>query len=312
MRLAVLADIHGNLPALEAVLSDAQQHHVDGFIVAGDHLTGGPQPMETLRRLRSLPYWLIRGNTDNYLLDYEAGRCPAAWYTSKQWEALRWTYQHLDRETLDFLASLPEQQVVTLNGATTIRVVHGSPQSPLVHTLPDRNQEALRLFQEAGLLAQKYEPVPLEQVWRQIPEPVLICGHTHIPWQQEGEGHLACNPGAVSGSLNGEVGAQYALLTWQDHRWQVEHRVAPYDLGRLRALSVASGYLAEGGAFAQACLLNAETGRNVPWNLILHFLGLAEKAGFMDGDVIPDAIWDQATKTFDWPAAGLRDADERR
>ncbi len=63
MRLAVLSDIHDNLPALEAELADVQQYEADGFIIAGD-LTGGPQTMETLRMLRSLGTWIIRGNDD--------------------------------------------------------------------------------------------------------------------------------------------------------------------------------------------------------------------------------------------------------
>ena len=63
MRLAVLADIHGNLPALEAVLADLQQHDVDGIIIAGDLTGGGPYPVETIRLLRTLSCWIIRGNT---------------------------------------------------------------------------------------------------------------------------------------------------------------------------------------------------------------------------------------------------------
>jgi predicted phosphodiesterase len=61
-RLAVLADTHGNLPALEAVLADARQQGVDGIIVAGDLTTGGPHQLETINLLRSLGSWMIRGN----------------------------------------------------------------------------------------------------------------------------------------------------------------------------------------------------------------------------------------------------------
>jgi len=66
MRLAVISDTHGNLPALEAVLEDIQRHSVDGILVAGD-LTGGPYQVETIYLLRSLGAWMIRGNGDSRL-----------------------------------------------------------------------------------------------------------------------------------------------------------------------------------------------------------------------------------------------------
>ena len=65
-RLAILADIHGNLPALEAVLADARAQGVDGYVIAGDLLLGAPFPVETLDRLRALDAWIIRCNNDVY------------------------------------------------------------------------------------------------------------------------------------------------------------------------------------------------------------------------------------------------------
>jgi len=83
MRLAILADIHAHLPALEAVLTDARKNRVDGFIVAGDHINGGPHPNETMGVLRSLENcWMIRGKTDDYLLKFADGTTPPGWRTS--------------------------------------------------------------------------------------------------------------------------------------------------------------------------------------------------------------------------------------
>ena len=112
-RLALLSDVHGNLPALEAVLEDIRQHGVDGIIVAGDS-TGGPQQGEVIDRLRATTEWIIRGNNEDYLLAYQSGEAPEAWWTSKQWAMMRWSYQQLDSETLGFIASLPSQRVVEL------------------------------------------------------------------------------------------------------------------------------------------------------------------------------------------------------
>ena len=70
--VAVLSDIHGNLPALEAVLADAERQGASGVIIAGDFI-GGPFPQETVARLRALDGWLIRGNGENYFLTHRAG-----------------------------------------------------------------------------------------------------------------------------------------------------------------------------------------------------------------------------------------------
>ena len=302
MRLAVLADVHGNLPALEAVLADVQRQGADGIIVAGD-LTAGPQPVETIRLLRSLGSWMIRGNTDNNLLRYNAGDAPDAWHVSRQWAVMRWSYLHLDRETLDFIASLPEQCAIALDDIAPIRVVHGSPRDPSESLFPDRDPVKLSLFRKAGLLPPDCDPAKLDQALAQINEPVLVCGHTHIPWKQEHDGRLALNPGAVCGSLNGDVRAQYALLTWQDDHWQVDHQAVPYDLDRIRAAFRESGLLAEGGGLARAFLLSIETAQNVGGYFLAHAYGLAAEAGFEDCDVVPNAIWEHAVATFDWDQA---------
>ena len=80
MRIAVMSDVHGNLPALEAVLADMPP--VDIISVAGDFI-GGPQPVETIRLLRSLDAQMIRGNSDTNLIRYDAGRAPDAWRRSR-------------------------------------------------------------------------------------------------------------------------------------------------------------------------------------------------------------------------------------
>ena len=104
MRFAILADIHGNVPALEAVLDDLERHAVDGIMVAGD-IIGGAQPLKTLQLLRPLKVWMIRGNGEKYYLDYAAGTAPESWQWSEQWASMRWLYRRLTAPTLEFLAS---------------------------------------------------------------------------------------------------------------------------------------------------------------------------------------------------------------
>jgi putative phosphoesterase len=285
MRLALMSDIHGNLPALEAVVGDLEQHGMDGIIVAGD-LVGGPQTVEVVRLLRSLGSWVIRGNSDAAILRYDAGKMPAYRYTYRQFGLPRWIHRHIDRETLDFIRTLPEQRVVRVAGATPIRVVHGSPRDPSESILPDR------------------DPSTLDLALAQTDEPTLVCGHTHIPWKVARDGRLALNPGAVSGARNGEVGAQYALLIWRNERWEVRHLTVPYDLERVRAAYRESGLLEEGGAWAKAELLCIQTGRDVLEDFVAYAYRLAAEAGLKDCAVVPDDVWDRATATFDWDSYG--------
>ncbi len=299
-RLAILADIHANLPALEAVLADAQQYDIDGIIVAGDLIGGGPQPVQVVRLLRSLDSLIIRGNNENYFLAYDTGQAPDAWRTSYQWAALRWSYSRLDRETLDLFTALPEQRVVAPDGAAPIRVVHGSLHSTSGQLFPDHDPAQLHWFRKAGLLPPDREPDRLGVALAQINEPVLVCGHTHISWKQEQDGWMVLNPGSVGAPINGDARAQYALLTWQDDRWQAQHRAVPYDLGHIRAAFRESGLLAAGSDFARACLLTIETGHNIVGYFVSHVYGLAAEAGYGDCDVVPDAIWERAVTTFDW------------
>jgi hypothetical protein len=138
----------------------------------------------------------------------------------------------------------------------------------------------------------------LEHVLAGIEEPVLICGHSHIPWQQEGAGRLVVNAGSVGAPNNGDPRAQYALLTWRAGRWWAEHRAVAYDLERARAAWRESGLLAAGGAFARACLLGIEMGQNVPGLFVRYAYRLAAEAGYEGCDTVPDDIWERAAATF--------------
>jgi predicted phosphodiesterase len=310
MRLAILADIHSNLPALEAVLENAERTGIDGVLVAGDHLTGGPCPVGTIRALRALDAHMIRGNTDDRLLAYHAGGVPDVWRTSEQWAGLRWLHGCLDEEALSWLASLPEQCVVapqdtvparaTRVRATRIRVVHGTPWSTTKHLAPDRDPLSLQLFDRAGIVPAGRDPDRLGATLARVNEPVLVCGHSHIPWAQRENGRLALNPGSVGAPINGDVRAQYALLTWQGSRWEVEHRAVPYDLERARRAYREGGLLAEAGPVARAFLLNVETGLAVFGLFVQHVRALAAQAGVKRHPVVPAEVWERAIKTFDW------------
>jgi predicted phosphodiesterase len=299
VHLAILADTHGNLPALEAVLEDAKIYGPDAYIVAGD-IVGGPQAVETLDLLQSLDSWMIRGNGENYFLTYDAGEAPSIWYRSALWANLRWLYHRLGRGNLDRLASLPAERRVVLDGSSPVRVVHGSPWSDRESLYPDQDLTALSAFRRAGLLPPGLQAPKLDALLSEIEEAVLICAHSHIQWVQESRDLLVVNPGSVGASNNGDPRAHYALLAWDSNRWTASLRTVPYDLGRIRRAYRDTGLLEAGGIMAEAFLLGIVTGENVPGRFVAHLRRLTTAAGG-DPDVdIPDHVWRKAVATFDW------------
>src|SRR4051812_1778127 len=94
-RLAILADIHGNLAALEAVQVDLAQFSVDQVVVAGDVINWGPCSAEVAARVLEAGWAVIRGNNEFYLLDYGTPRAAAAWADTSQWRLLPWLQEQL-------------------------------------------------------------------------------------------------------------------------------------------------------------------------------------------------------------------------
>lgn len=280
-KIALLSDVHGNLPALLAVLQDLKAFQPQVLAVAGD-LTGGPNTNEGLELLKELNAEMILGNSDLRLIRYLSNQGPEEWCTLKQFGLLRWNARNLTTENLRFLSALPEQRVVSLPGTHPIRLVHGSPRDPFESIYPEKDISILDLSLEM------------------IAEPVLTCGHTHEPWHLLRNGKLAVNPGAVAGPLNGEVGAQYAQLEWREGAWDVKLKTIPYDLTPLREAFVESGLVKEAGPFGRGFLLSIETGCDVTLDFLTFAHKLAEQAGLRDCKTLPDEIWDLADRQYLW------------
>ncbi|HEY3018294.1 MAG TPA: metallophosphoesterase family protein [Gaiellaceae bacterium] len=188
MRVAALYDVHGNLPALEAVLTEVD---ADLVLIGGD-VAAGPWPSETLERLRVLGdrARFIRGNADRVLAEprtaQREGGPPA--------EVIAWTRSRLSREQLEFLGGLPQTAAMDVDGLGPVLFCHATPRSDeevLTRISPDeRWLDAL-----AGVDA-----------------PVVVCGHTHVQFDRRlGEFRLV-NAGSVGMPYEREPGAYWALL----------------------------------------------------------------------------------------------------
>lgn len=191
---ALLYDIHGNLPALEAVLADARD--ADQFLLGGDYATAGAWPRETVERLKELDdaIW-IRGNVDRWLVDRHDA--PA-----QMGPIIELAAGLLGGELASELGALP--------GSTTIDgtlYCHASPHSDIETFPPEPGGQD-------------------EELLLGVEVPRVVCGHNHIAFHRQGPGGIELvNPGSVGMPMDGDHRAAYAVI----HGDRVEHRRVEYD-----------------------------------------------------------------------------------
>ena len=283
-RMAILADIHGTLPSLQAVIDDHESTAFDEIVIAGDFL-GGPQPQETLALLETLDPVYLLGNGEANLLKMHQGTAPESWWTHRQYDMARWIYRRLDGGDFTFLESLPEHWVIHPEGCAPLRVVHGAPWDINKLVFPHREPEVFR------------------RALASVPEDVLVFAHTHLPEILRRHGKLAVNPGSVSNNLNGDTRASYATLTWNGEVWQPELHFVDYDLQGVVAAFRETGFLGDVRPLSRAFLESILTGENTGLDYILYAFKQAEAQGDRELDAVPDDIWLAAESSFPWKFA---------
>jgi predicted phosphodiesterase len=206
MPTAALADIHGNRPALEAVLADPRLLAADRIVVLGDVVTG-TVPAETLDRLTALPgrVLFLRGNADRLALDDSA-----EWYG--------WVRDRLGPERLDTVRGWPLTFAIEVEGLGAVRCCHSLPG--------DHERGLTRITPESDFAADLAG----------IDEPVVIGGHTHVQFDRSVDRWRYVNVGAVGRPYEGRPGAYWALLGPG-----VELVRTDYDVEEAAAVVLASG-----------------------------------------------------------------------
>lgn len=208
MRVAVLYDIHGNLPGLEAVLAEVRRERVDQIVIGGD-VVPGPMPRETLACLLALkvPVSFIKGNGEDAVLALLSGK-PLETLPEQAREPLRWTAEQLRAEEANVLATWPNTFTLNLEGLGEVLFCHATPRN---------NTEIFtRLTTEDRLLP----------VFAEVNASLVVCGHTHMQFDRMISNVRVINAGSV-GMPFGEPGAYWLLL---DREIQLRHTA--YDLAR--------------------------------------------------------------------------------
>jgi putative phosphoesterase len=191
LRVAALADIHGNLPALEAVLRDVESAQPDLIVFCGD-VASGPMPAETLSVLEKLSNArFVRGNADRGLVSEfdgkEKGPMPGPFAS--------WCAREIDRAGRDFLASFEDTVAIDgVDGIGRVLFCHAVPRNDMdVFTAETPDERVASLMAEAGEVD------------------VVVCGHTHMQFDRRVDRLRIVNPGSV-GMPYGEPGAYWAML----------------------------------------------------------------------------------------------------
>lgn len=211
MRLAALYDIHGNLPALEAVLDELRRGEVDRIVVGGDVLPG-PMPQECLDCLLKveIPLQFIMGNGDREVLARMTG-IETDWYRAapEQWrEPIRWTAQQLATEYQSVICAWPKLVIVDIPGMGEALFCHATPRND--------TEIFTRLTSEQRLLP----------VFEGVEARLIICGHTHVQFDRMVGKVRVLNAGSV-GMPFGQPGADWLLFARE-----VELRHTDYELAR--------------------------------------------------------------------------------
>ncbi len=240
-RIAVIADIHANLFALEAVIDDLQARGVDEVIVAGDLVGRGPQGSAVVHRIADLGWPCVRGNHEDYLLSFCRRDVPDSWLRTEEWAASRWMAEELDEAAIRFIDSLPFYRRSQL--CEDVEVYHGSPNS---------HSEGIGRWTPEERLSEYLEI---------IDGSVLVCAHTHRPLEHHGDEGTIVNVGSVGLPFNGDWRAQYAILEHSTTGWIVEFARVPYPRQKLFDHYIDSGFFDEGGVTAKLLYRELEYAR---------------------------------------------------
>ncbi|MEA5105591.1 metallophosphoesterase family protein [Pantoea sp. S18] len=219
MKLAVISDIHGNLPALNAVLADIQAQCVDLILNLGDIVSGGLLPAETADRLMPLNIPTIRGNHERQLLEQDFASMSLS---------DRHAFERLHAQHWHWLKNLPAELTI----GDDVLMVHGVPGDDRIYFLEEVTATGVRPSPEARVLS----------LVADRKASLILCGHTHIPRQLRlADGRLIVNPGSVGLQAydddtprshvmeSGSPHARYAIVERQNGEWNVDFKAIDYN-----------------------------------------------------------------------------------
>jgi putative phosphoesterase len=212
MKIALISDVHGNLPALDAVLTHAGEMKASQIWNLGDATGFGAFPDEVVLLLKKKKAINLIGNYDAKVL--KVPHKLTEWKNQmvpEKWVSFQWSYDQLSKKSRDYLAELPETHKEEIKGWKVL-FTHGSPDANDEALTDDTPQERLR------------------DLAKMSHANIILCGHSHQAFMRFAGGSIFINPGSVGRPFDGDPRASYALLTIKKHKVEVDFFRIEYDV----------------------------------------------------------------------------------
>ncbi len=250
MKIAVLSDIHGNVPALEAVLDDIERWRPDDIVVNGDLVNRGPYSLAGLQLLqqRAPACRLLMGNHERFVIS-SVDVPPDAGHPTYELDRMAlWSARQLG-SAVDTLRALPTHIDLTgLDGGSSLHITHGSRLGDRegIHPETDGEELARKLGDRRAL---------------------FVSSHTHRAFIRYFNGSIVTNTGSVGQPMDGDVRASYGRFVFRDGEWHADIARVAYDRERAQRDFHDSGFLAECGPVTQLILRELREARAhiAPW-----------------------------------------------
>jgi predicted phosphodiesterase len=238
MRIAIIADIHGNLPALEATLAHIETLHVDRLLVLGDIVVGSPDSLACWQRIRALNCPVLRGNHERYVYDLGTERAKPEW-SLPQFGPVQYAAAQLGETARCELAALPT--TIRLPEAPDVLFVHGSARNDTDLVFPYTSE------------------AELTPMFASATERWLIRGHNHYAGIHLWGERRVVTVGSVGLPLDGTPAAQFTVLERTPEDWAVSQFAVPYDVAAAVRRFKDSGYLDAAGPMSRLFMREVET-----------------------------------------------------
>lgn len=238
MRIAVLADIHGNLAAFEAVLAHVRQQAPDLLIIAGDLVVGAPDSAACWQLAASLGCPIVRGNHERYVSFFGTDQEEAIWHT-EQFAPVQWAVAQFTATERAQIAALPP--TIWVPEAPNLLIVHASARS---------DRENLSPYTPDDQIAAMFPDVT--EHW-------IVRGHDHLARTHAWRDKVIITTGAVGLPMDGNPAAQYLLLDATATGWHAQHQAVAYDLNITLERFAATKYVENTGVMGRLFLREAAT-----------------------------------------------------
>lgn len=224
IKIAIISDIHGNSVALKAVIKDAKQNNVDDFVFLGDLVNDFPFGNETLEIVKNLSNKVLKGNKEQYLIDYDKEKYK---WDNIQFKNTLFMYNELTKENLEYIKKLPHCMNIEYEGVKLL-IAHGSPES--VEELLNQNKREL-----------------LDKYTKNLEADALIFGHTHeAMWYENINEKLVLNAGCCGVTPYYKAKAEYVILEIKNGKiLKIDLRLVDYNIEEVKEKIIKSGILKE-------------------------------------------------------------------